>query len=105
MLIRSGDDWVRVESAHALWRVTGDTAEARAVLTDEVRPLVDGDVLPVRRAALRYLADMGAATEPVLAVARAVESSPRRLADSGGWRTFVQDEEIRAAAAAITRSR
>lgn len=104
-LRRSGGDWQRVESAHALWRITGDPAEALAVLTDEVRPLVDGDVLPVRRAALRYLADMEAATEPVLAVARAVEDSPRRLADSGGWRTFVQDEELRAAAATLTRSR
>ncbi|MFJ6673171.1 HEAT repeat domain-containing protein [Actinosynnema sp. NPDC091369] len=24
----SGDDWTRVEAAHALWRVTGDPAEA-----------------------------------------------------------------------------
>lgn len=104
-LTRSGSTWERVAAAYALWRITDDPAEPLAVLTDEVRPLVDGDVSPVRRAALRYLADMGAATEPVLAVARAVEDSPRRLADSGGWRTFVQDEEIRAAAATLTRSR
>lgn len=95
-LCRARDDWTRVEAAHALWRTTGDPTEAVPALTDLVRPLRDGDALPVRFAAMRYLADMGARTDAVLAVARAVDANPRRIASFAGWRAFAEDENLRA---------
>ncbi|WP_033442207.1 PBS lyase [Saccharothrix sp. NRRL B-16314] len=100
-LTRSEDDWTRVEAAYALWRVTEDPTAAVAVLTDLAEPLATGDCFPVRIAALRHLADMGAATERVTTVARSVLDNPRRIAYFGGWHTFAEDEEVRTAAARL----
>jgi hypothetical protein len=86
---------VRVEAAHALWRVGADPAEALATLTALAMPLAEGHVLPVRIAALRYLADAGSATGAVAGIARSVAAGPRRLAYSGGWRQFAEDEVLR----------
>ncbi|MBB5800363.1 HEAT repeat protein [Saccharothrix ecbatanensis] len=97
-LTRSDNDWTRVEAAHALWRVTEDPTAPITTLTDLAEPLSTGDCLPVRIAALRYLADIGASTERVTTLARAILDNPRRIAYSGGWHTFAEDEEIRAAA-------
>jgi HEAT repeat protein len=101
-LTRSDDDWLRVEAAHALWRIGGDPAEPVAVLTELARPLAEGGhCLPVGIAALRYLATIGTTDEPVVDIARAIVDNPRRIAASGGWRTFTEDEDLRAAAARI----
>lgn len=100
-LTRSDDDWTRAEAAHALWRVTEDPTDAVAALTDLAEPLATGDCLPVRITALRYLADLGAATERVTTLARSVLDNPRRIAYFGGWHTFAEDEEVRAAAARL----
>jgi HEAT repeat protein len=97
-LTRSDDDWTRVEAAHALWRVTDDPTAPIATLTDLAEPLSTGDCFPVHIVALRYLADMNASTDRVTTVARAVLDNPRRIAYFGGWHTFAEDEEIRAAA-------
>jgi HEAT repeat protein len=96
-LLRSTDDWTRVEAAHALWRVTGAPAESVAVLTDLAEPLGHGHCLPVRIRALRHLAEIGVTTERVLAIAHAIIDNPRRIAYFGGWRTFTEDEAVRAA--------
>jgi HEAT repeat protein len=95
------DDWIRMAAAHALYRI-GDAHGIR-VLADIVAPLAAGRCTPVRHSALRRLADIGspAATGPVLAVARAVLDSPRRLASHGSWRGFLEDEELRIAATEI----
>ncbi|MEV1113770.1 HEAT repeat domain-containing protein [Actinosynnema sp. NPDC049800] len=103
-LSRSDDHWTRVEAAHALWRVTGDPTEAVAALTDLARPLADGRCEPVQASALRYLADIGSPTAPVVALARAVADNPRRLAYFGGWHTFAEDEAVREAADDLLRS-
>jgi hypothetical protein len=100
-LTRSPDDWTRAEAAHALWRVTGDSAEATAVLTELAEPLARGDYLPVGAAALHYLAVIGTAGDRVRAVARAIAGNPSRIACDGGWRTFSEDERIRADASAL----
>jgi HEAT repeat protein len=102
-MTRSDDYWTRVEAAHALWRVTGDPTEAVATLTDLARPLVDGRCEPVRVCALRYLADIGSPTAPVVAIARSVADDPRRLAHFGGWHAFAEDEAVREAAADLLR--
>ncbi|MEO6087823.1 MAG: HEAT repeat domain-containing protein [Umezawaea sp.] len=97
-LVGSTGDWTRVEAAHALWRATGDPAESVAVLTDLAEPLAHGHCLPVRIRALGYLAEIGVTTERVLAMAHAIIDNPRRIAYFGGWRTFTEDEAVRAAA-------
>jgi HEAT repeat protein len=56
MLAGQADDWTRAEAAHALWRIAGDARTAVGVLADIVAPLADGTFLPVRLAAMRYLA-------------------------------------------------
>lgn len=102
-MTRSDDDWTRVGAAHALWRMTGDPAEARAELTDLARPLMAGRCAPVQVAALRYLADIGSPTSSVVALARSVADNPRRLAHFGGWHAFAEDESVRQAAADLLR--
>ncbi|BCJ75426.1 hypothetical protein CS0771_49700 [Catellatospora sp. IY07-71] len=98
----AGEQWLRAEAAYALWRITGDSAPAVTVLTELARPLVEGECLPVRVAAMRHLAAIG---EPAAAaagvIARSVLSNPRRLAYFGGWRTFAEDEALRTAAARL----
>jgi hypothetical protein len=72
------------------------------VLAGIVAPLADGVFLPVRLAAMRYLAvipDPGTGpAHGVAAVARSVLDNPRRLAHFGGWRVFDEDDQIRVAA-------
>lgn len=100
-LLGSKDDWVRVEAAHALWRVSGDPTEAVPVLTTVLQPLTDGTYLPVMLPAMRYLAAIGRQARPAAAIAGAVLANPRRIAYFGSWRTFVEDAEIRAAASSL----
>jgi hypothetical protein len=56
--------------------------------------------------ALNHLASIAQSTPDVTAVARFVLASPLRLANSGGWRAFTDDEQIQAAATEyLTRTR
>ncbi|GAA3882862.1 hypothetical protein GCM10022243_54320 [Saccharothrix violaceirubra] len=100
-LTRSENDWVRVAAAFALWRITDDPTGPAAVLTDIARPLATGDVLPVRIVALKHLADMDIRTEPVAALAQSIADDPRRIAYSGGWQAFTEDETLRTAASRL----
>ncbi|MFI5841980.1 hypothetical protein ACIA8K_19935 [Catenuloplanes sp. NPDC051500] len=84
----STDQWVRVAAAHAFWRVT----DAIPVLRQLAAPLTDGEYLPIMPVALGHLAEIGAAEG--VPIARAVLGSARRLCWSGGWRGFLQDEEL-----------
>jgi HEAT repeat protein len=100
------DDWPRTEAAHVLWRVTGDAATAITALAETTRPLADGSFLPVRLAAMRYLAAIpdpdpqGPQAALIAGTARAILANPRRMANSGGWRTFAEDDQLRATATA-----
>jgi hypothetical protein len=100
------DDWTRTEAAHALWHVTGDARAAITALAETTRPLADGSFLPVRLAAMRYLAAIpdpdphGPQAALIASTARAILANTRRMANSGGWRTFAEDDQIRAAATA-----
>jgi hypothetical protein len=98
-LLGSHDDWVRTEAAHTLWRITGDPGTAVTTLTNVIEPLADGGFLPARLAAMTHLAVIAQPAPDVTAIAQAVLSNPRRLAYFGGWRTFTEDDQIRAAAA------
>ncbi|MET8773031.1 HEAT repeat domain-containing protein [Streptomyces sp. NPDC004658] len=95
------EPWVRVEAAHALWAATGDTAHTVPVLTSAVRGLAEGTYLPVMLPAVRHLARMGPAARPAARLLRGVGDRDERLRGSGGWRGFVQDEEIRDAVDAL----
>ncbi|KHD72011.1 HEAT repeat domain-containing protein [Actinoplanes utahensis] len=92
---------VRADAAYTHYRVTADPAVALDVLTEVARPLADGDCRPETITALERLAVIGALTAPVVAIARAVLDSPRRLSYFGGWNVFRSDERLRAAAATV----
>jgi hypothetical protein len=102
MLAGQADDWTRAEAAHALWRIAGDVQTAVDVLAGIVAPLADGAFLPVRLAAMKYLAVIpDPPTGPahrLAAIAHRVLGSQRRLAYSGGWRVFDEDDQVRIAA-------
>lgn len=91
------EPWTRVEAAHALWAATGDTADSVPVLTAVVGDLAKGTYLPVMLPAVRYLARIGHAAEPAAYLLRDVPAHDQRMRSNGGWRGFVQDENIRAA--------
>ncbi|MFF2791796.1 HEAT repeat domain-containing protein [Streptomyces sp. NPDC058049] len=97
----ASDPWTRVEAAHALWAVTGDTENTVPVLTTVVRDLTKGSAAtmyqPVLLPAVRHLARIGPAARPAAHLLRDVPAHDRRLRSSGGWQGFSQDEEIRAA--------
>jgi hypothetical protein len=103
------EDWVRAEAAYALWRITGDATTTAHVLEGVARPLAEGDFLPVRLAAMKYLAAIpdpapdGPTKALATATARAILANPRRLANSGGWRAFTEDDQVRAAATSYLR--
>lgn len=63
----ASDPWTRVEAAHALWAVTGDTENTVPVLTTAVRDLTKGSATtyrPVLLPAVRHLARIGPAALP-----------------------------------------
>ncbi|MFI8910999.1 hypothetical protein ACIGW4_05185 [Streptomyces sp. NPDC053513] len=91
------DPWTRVEAAHALWAVTGDTETTVPVLTAVVRKLTEGTHLPVMLPAVRYLARIGPAARPAADLLRGIPAHDRRLRSDGGWRGFTQDEDVRSA--------
>ena len=104
-LLHDQDDRRKTAAAWALWRTTGDASTAAGALTSVLRPLGAGSYLPVHLSAMRYLAAIPGTSGQAEGIARAVLTSPRRLAFSGGWRTFDEDDQIRAAAAAYLTSR
>ncbi|MEU1928093.1 hypothetical protein ABZ516_11930 [Streptomyces sp. NPDC019826] len=91
------EPWNRVEAAHALWAVTGDTESTVPALITAVRGLAEGTWLPVMLPAVRYLARIGRAARPAAELLRGVPTLDQRLRSSGGWRGFVQDESVRPA--------
>ncbi|MFI0368999.1 hypothetical protein ACH35V_14035 [Actinomadura sp. 1N219] len=94
-------DWTRVMAAHAYQRVTGDTRRAADVLSREVHELARGRYLPVRWAAMRYLAELGPGTPGVQSAAETLLDSDRRHHWGGGWRAFTEDRELRALASRL----
>lgn len=99
-----GHEWTQVEAAHILHRITGDPEPTVKVLCRAVWPLASGQERPVTWAALRYLAETGAAAEPSHWVLREVLGSDRRYGTDGGWRRLTQDRELRELATDILRS-
>jgi hypothetical protein len=100
----SGDAWSRVEAARACWTTDGDAATALITLTDVVQPLIAGRYEPVALTALNYLSALGPAAAPAVSIAETVLASPHRYAYFGGWRIYVEDETLRAAARELIRA-
>ncbi|MEU8529591.1 hypothetical protein AB0C77_28980 [Streptomyces sp. NPDC048629] len=71
-LLESPGPWTRVQAAHAWWRITGDTDAAVPVLLEALEPLKSGDADEPCRAAVRYIARIGA---PALAAAPLLEAT------------------------------
>ncbi|MEU9124575.1 hypothetical protein AB0C96_32800 [Streptomyces sp. NPDC048506] len=91
------DPWTRVEAAHALWAATGDTDTTIPVLVDAVQELAHGTYAPVMLPAVRHLSRMGRAARPAARLLHKLPIRDRRLHHFGAWRTFTEDESVRAA--------
>ncbi|GHJ47896.1 hypothetical protein Cs7R123_52380 [Catellatospora sp. TT07R-123] len=97
----AGDEPVRAAAAYALWRRHGESDLAAPILNRLARKYDTRERLPVTADALVKLAEIGAADEHALAIAREILSSPHRLGYFGDWRIFAEDEQLRAAAAIV----
>ncbi|MFF4341144.1 hypothetical protein ACFY00_14550 [Kitasatospora sp. NPDC001540] len=93
------DAWVGVEAAGALWAATGEAEAAVPALLSALRGLEEGRHLPVMPTAVRQLARIGPAARPAAPLLRAALAGDRRLRSNAAWRGFVEDEELRTAAA------
>ncbi|GLW58219.1 HEAT repeat domain-containing protein [Kitasatospora phosalacinea] len=93
------DAWVGVEAAGALWAATGEGGAAVPALLSALRGLDEGRHLPVMPTAVRQLARIGPAARPAVPLLRAALAGDRRLRSNTAWRGFVEDEDLRAAAA------
>ncbi|MEU9731389.1 hypothetical protein [Streptomyces sp. NPDC048002] len=71
--------WTRVQAAHAWWRLTGDTDLSVPVLLAALEPLRSGAADEPCRAALRYLAPVGAPASAAAPLLEATLSSGRRF--------------------------
>ena len=71
-LLESPGPWTRVQAAYAWWRITGDTDAAVPVLLAALEPLKSGDADEPCRAAVRYIAQIGA---PAFAAAPLLEAT------------------------------
>jgi len=87
----------RVEAAYALWQVNGDPC-AVTTLLDLVR--TSKGFPPATRRALKYLAAVKPLPSEAAPVLQSLLDKDERLADSGSWRAFAEDQEIRAHASA-----
>lgn len=88
------EPWTRIEAAHALWAVTGDTETTVPALMTALRGLAEGTCRPVMLPAVRYLARIGRSARPAAQLVRGVPTRDQRLRSSGGWRGFTQDESF-----------
>ncbi|WP_327289632.1 HEAT repeat domain-containing protein [Streptomyces sp. NBC_01198] len=95
------DPWTRIEAAHALWAVTGDTDSTVPALISAVRGLAEGTYRPVMLPAVHYLVRIGRAARPAAQLLGSVSAGDHRLRSDGGWRGFTQDETIRTAVEAL----
>ncbi|MFE5511366.1 hypothetical protein ACFQ9J_12220 [Streptomyces sp. NPDC056529] len=78
-LLESPGPWTRVRAAHAWWRITGDTDAAVPVLLAALEPLRAGDADGPCRAAVRYVARLGAPAAGAAPLLEAALSSDRRF--------------------------
>ncbi|MFB8205822.1 hypothetical protein [Kitasatospora purpeofusca] len=78
-LLESPGPWTRVQAACAWWRITGDTDAAVPVLLAALEPLRSGDADEPCRAAIRYIARIGAPARAAAPLLEATLSSERRF--------------------------
>ncbi|MFG3309053.1 hypothetical protein [Streptomyces wuyuanensis] len=76
-LLESPGPWTRVQAAHAWWAITGDTDAAVPVLLEALEPLRSGDADEPCRAAVRYIARIGAPARAAAPLLEATLSSDR----------------------------
>ncbi|MFE6183743.1 hypothetical protein ACFQ6U_04800 [Streptomyces sp. NPDC056465] len=76
-LLDSPGPWTRVQAAHAWWRITGDADAAVPVLLAALEPLRSGDADDACRAAVRYIARIGAPARAAAPLLEAALSSDR----------------------------
>ncbi|MFG2916633.1 hypothetical protein ACGF0D_27565 [Kitasatospora sp. NPDC048298] len=78
-LLESPGPWTRVQAAYAWWRITGDTDAAVPVLLAALEPLRSGDADESCRAAVQYIAQIGARASAAAPLLEATLSSDRRF--------------------------
>jgi HEAT repeat protein len=96
--LMAGDDpRERVEAAYALWQVKRDPC-AVTTLLELVR--TSKGFPPATRRAIKYLAAIKPLPPEAAPVLRSLLDRDDRLADSGSWRAFTENQEIRGHASA-----
>ncbi|MGV9790582.1 hypothetical protein [Streptomyces sp. NPDC003435] len=94
----TGDSWLRLDAAVALWSMTGEPEPAVSVLEEHLLPVAaGGDAYGTFLDALRALARIGTVSPTARATLRTVRRSDRRLSEHRDYRAFLQHEEIRSA--------
>ncbi|WP_153449535.1 hypothetical protein [Streptomyces smaragdinus] len=78
-LLESLGPWTCVQAAYAWWRITGDMDAAVPVLLAALEPLRSGDADEPCRAAVRYIAQIGAPASAAAPLLAATLSSDRRF--------------------------
>lgn len=81
--------------------MTGEATQPVDVLLDVAGQMTTRDMVPAMAAALKYLAEIPEGAVSAIALAAYVRDSALRLGSGGGWRIFVEDEDVRVSAAAI----
>ncbi|WP_443164633.1 hypothetical protein [Nonomuraea sp. 10N515B] len=91
-------EWESLEHNYGRTCRVGDQWRARsgcALLQEIVLPLGEGRMLPVRRAAVRYLGKTGPRAASVVPILHRALATDRRLSHESGWRAVHGDEEFR----------
>ncbi|MFB7473572.1 hypothetical protein [Kitasatospora sp. NPDC056184] len=78
-LLESPGPWTRVQAAHAWWRITGDADAAIPVLLAALERLRSGEADDPCRAAIRYIARIGAPASDAAPLLEAALASDRRF--------------------------
>jgi HEAT repeat protein len=88
-------EWSRLESAYALWRITGDPTSALPVMMTALEPLRSGRSNDVVKTAVRYVGEIGRPAEAVVPLLEHVITSERRFAYGFSLWTIREDDELR----------
>lgn len=97
-IMENTEGWQRLQAAVTLWSITGEAEPSVPVLEEFVLPIADGDDgYGGFGEARRALAKMGRVTPAVHAPLRAVTEFDRWLSQRRDYRSFRDDEQLRAA--------
>jgi hypothetical protein len=95
-LLRRGDgEGLPAAAGYALWRITGDPADAVPALISDVVPLLEGrPASAATMVTVRRLGEVGLAAGAGVPVLRAILDSDYRAVRPGQWESVARDDEL-----------